>query len=325
MENCEKILEGIEDPLIVISDKKDLLYSNQAAKQLQSILGKEKFKELIEKTLSVKQIEKRTSVKGIFVEIEDFKFLIDAFPYQEVGFTLLVRDITRFLELEELSKKEGVIVTITKLLSSIFHDMKGPVGGIKGAVQLLKEDPEDTELLEDILYEVKRLENMISEITFITKPLRLHKKYTNIHEILEKAIKSLKNTYKEIDFERLYDPSIPDVYIDRDYMLRVFINIIRNGIEAVGEKGKISISTGISWDKVHSPTGNKIFIKIKDSGEGVPEDMIDKLFLPFTSRKKNGMGIGLSSSYKIVKEHNGILRYVGDATFEILLPIKGEK
>jgi len=105
-------------------------------------------------------------------------------------------------------------------------------------------------------------------------------------------------------------------------MLRVLINIIRNGIEAVEGKGKITVYTGISWDKVYSPKGNKIFIRIKDSGKGVPEEIIDKLFVPFTSTKKGGMGIGLSSSYKIVKEHGGVLRYIGDATFEILLPYK---
>ncbi len=326
MDIYEKILEGIEDSLLLVSKEKKLLYANQAAKQLKTLIGKENFQKLIDETFSIKHIKAGISVKGIFVEVEDFKFLIDAFPFENGGIILLIRDITRFLELEELSKKEGVILTITKLLSSIFHDMKGPVGGIKGAIQLLKEDPEDRELIDDVLYEVQRLENMISEITFITKPLKLYKVSVNIHEIIEKAVKSLKNIYPDVEFRFLYDPSIPDIYVDKEYMLRVFINIIRNGIEAINGKGWIEISTGISWDKIHSPKGNKIFIRIKDSGKGVPEDMIDKLFLPFSSKKKNGMGIGLSSSYKIVKEHGGILRYIGNATFEILLPIKkGEK
>ncbi len=324
MEECEKILESIEEPVVALSKDLSVIYTNQAAKQLKAIIGKESFKILLEKSLNVKHLNRDFTVKGIFVEIDGYKFLVDAFPFED-GITLLIRDITRFVELEEISKKEGLIFTITKLLSSIFHDMKGPIGGIKGALQLLKEDPEDKELIEDIIHEVKRLENIISEITFITKPLKLQKTKTNIHEVLEMAIKSLKNVYPEVEFIRNYDPSLPDVCIDRDYMLRVFINIIRNGIEATEGKGSINISTGISWDKIYSPKGNKIFIRIKDSGKGVPEDLVDKLFLPFTSTKKGGMGIGLSSSYKVVKEHNGVIRYIGDATFEILLPIKGEK
>lgn len=102
--------------------------------------------------------------------------MIDAFPYGDDGVTLLIRDITRFIELEEKNKKEGWIVTISRLISNIFHDMKGPIGGIKGSAQLLKEDPSDQELIEDILYEVKRLESMINDVTLITKLLNYRRK-----------------------------------------------------------------------------------------------------------------------------------------------------
>ncbi len=321
MEQCKKILEGIEDPLFVMSSDKEVIYENPAAKELKSSIGIENFKKIVDKAYNPQVYEKGIFIKGIFLELPDYKFLIDVFPYQNEGLTVLVRDITRFIELEEFSKKEGFIVTITKLLADIFHDLKGPLGGIKGAVQLLKEDPEDTELIDDIMYEVKRLENLISEITFITKPTHLNKRKTNVHELLDKALKTLKNTYPDVTFIRKYDPSIPEILIDKDYIMRVFVNIIKNGIEATDGKGTVTISTGISWDRVYSPKGKKIFIRIKDSGKGIPEEMLDKLFLPFNSTKKNGMGIGLSSAYKIVKDHGGILRYIGDATFEILLPI----
>ena len=324
MDNCWKILESIDEPVIAISKDESIIYENQASKQLGVILGKDSYRKLLDYVLDNKYLDDRISVKGIFVEINRYRFLVDAFSFEE-GIVLLIRDITRFVELEEITKKEGLIFTITKLLSSIFHDMKGPISGIKGAVQLLKEDPEDRELIEDILYEINRLENLISEITFITKPLNLHKTETNIHEIIERVVKSLENVFSGVVFIKRYDPSIPDILVDKEYMTRVLTNIIRNGIEAINEKGSIEISTGISWDKIYSPKGNSIFIRIKDSGKGVPEEILDKLFLPFTSTKKTGMGIGLSSAYKIVKEHQGIIRYIGDSTFEILLPIKGVK
>ncbi|MBK3331583.1 histidine kinase [Persephonella atlantica] len=327
MDRYERILESIEDPVVVIDKTGNPLYMNQAGYILKSQIGSHSFKSLINYPLGLNFVKKGMSVKGIFFESKDSKFLIDIFPLEEEGFTLLIRDITRFIEMEETAKKEGIIITISKLLSTIFHDMKGPVGGIKGAAQLLKEDIQDIELVDDILYEVKRIENLINEITVITKPIKLFKKYASIHKVIDEAIKTVEKQYKQVRYERVYDPSLPDLYIDPDYMHRVFVNIIRNGIEAVGGKGKITISTGISWDKIYSPKGNKVYVRIKDSGKGVPEDMIDKLFIPFVSGKKGGMGIGLSSSYKIVKEHGGILRYIGKATFEILLPIpeRGEK
>ncbi|NPA17284.1 two-component system sensor histidine kinase NtrB [Persephonella sp.] len=327
MDRYEKIIESIDDPIVVVSFTGDILYMNQAGYILKSQLGQRDFQNLITHPLNLEFIKKGMSVKGIFKEVKNNRFLIDAFPFEKSGITLLIRDITRFIELEEMAKKEGLIVTISKLLSAIFHDMKGPVGGIKGAAQLLKEDIQDKELVDDILYETKRLENLINEITMVAKPIQLSRKVINIHMVIDEAIKTLEKQFPEVDVERYYDPSLPDLYIDPEYMHRVLVNIIRNGMEAIKGRGKIRISTGISWDTVYSPKGNKIFIRIKDSGEGVPEDMIDKLFIPFVSTKKKGMGIGLSSSYKIVKEHGGILRYIGDATFEILLPIpeRGDK
>ena len=327
MEQFEKILESIDDPIILVSKDGNIEYMNQSGHILKSQLGQKEFTELLKYPLKLPFIKKGMSVKGLFIEFGKNRFLIDAFPFEKSGITLLIRDITRFIELEEVAKKEGLIVTIYRLLSTIFHDVKGPVGGIKGAAQLLKEDIHDKDLVDDILYEIKRLENLINEITTITKPIQLQLKYINIHQLIDYAIKNLEKQFPEIKFERLYDPSLPELKVDPDYLFRVLINMLRNGAEAVYGKGKIRISTGISWDKVHSPKGNKVFIKIKDSGKGVPLDMIDKLFLPFVSSKKKGMGIGLSSSYKIIKEHGGILRYIGDSTFEILLPIpdRGKK
>ena len=321
--NIEKfIVENIEDPIVVISFDKEIIYMNNSAKELDILIGRKNFLDLTTYPLALPGIKQNLSTKNIFKEINKNYFLIDAFPYKDEGLILLIKDITRFAELESKEKREGIIFTIFKFLSEIFHDMKGPVGGIKGSAQLLKEDPEDVELIDDILYETQRLENLINEITLISKPLNLKLEIENIHKILDKTICSFEKQYPKVKFERYYDPSLPDIMVDREQILRVFTNIIRNGIEATEGKGKITIKTGISWDKIYSPRGNNIFIHIKDSGKGVPEDMIEKLFLPFSSTKKSGMGIGLSSSYKIVKEHNGILRYLGDSIFEIILPIK---
>ncbi len=318
----KSILEDIDEPIVAVSFDKKILYKNNAAKELEILIGKKNFIDLVLFPVELDKIKKNSSVKGLFRKIGKNQFLIDVSLFQDEGVILLIKDITRFSELENQAKKEGILVAVFKYLSQIFHDMKGPIGGIKGSAQLLKEDPEDTELIDDILYETKRLENLITEITTITKPLQLNKRYENIHTLLDEALNIYKKQYPDVEIKRRYDPSLPEIKIDKEQILKVFINLIRNAFEAIEGKGNITIETGISWDKVYSPRGNKVFIRIKDSGKGVPEDMIDKLFIPFVTTKKNGMGVGLSSSFKIVKEHNGILRYIGNSTFEIILPIK---
>ena len=318
----KETLESIQEPILVVSWDGNILYENPSAKELRLKLGKQKYINLIKSLLEIESIKNRSVVKGIFKDLGHYKFLIDAYPFRDEGLTLQLRDITRFLELEESSKIENAIITISKLLSKIFHDMKGPLGGIKGSAQLLLEEPTDKELIEDILYEVKRLEKMVAEITTINKDISLQKEYVNVHYLLDDIISSFRKQYPNVNFIKRYDPSIPDVPIDSDYMRRVIVNILRNAVEAINFKGNVWIDTGVSWDKVYSPRGDKIYIRIKDSGKGVPKDLENKLFLPFVSTKKGGMGLGLASSYKIIKEHGGILRYIGNSTFEILIPYK---
>ncbi|MFN3787852.1 MAG: ATP-binding protein, partial [Sulfurihydrogenibium azorense] len=103
-------------------------------------------------------------------------------------------------------------------------------------------------------------------------------------------------------------------------MTSVIENLVKNAIEAIDQKGEITIQTGISFDPVFSPRMNKVSIKIKDSGKGVPQEIVDKIFLPHFTTKESGSGVGLANAYNIVKSHKGILRYIGNATFEILLP-----
>jgi nitrogen-specific signal transduction histidine kinase len=321
-----EILENIEFPIIVLDKDKNIKYLNVAAKELKVLLDSQKFLQLITYPLSLPIVKNGYSVKGIIKEIDKSKYLMDVFfiPGKQL-YIILIRDITRFAELEERMKKEGSVFTVNHILSEIFHEMKGPVGGIKACAQLLKEQPDDEELIDDILSETKRLENLINEITFLSKEVPLKKEIKNIHKIIRQTLKLFKTQHKNVKFSEKFDPSLPDIPVDEELFKRVLINLIRNSIEAINENGFIEIETGISWDKIYSPLGDKIYIKIKDSGEGIPDEIKDKLFYPLTSTKKNGMGLGLSISYKIIKDHKGIIRYIGNSTFEILLPIKGEK
>jgi two-component system nitrogen regulation sensor histidine kinase GlnL len=248
--------------------------------------------------------------------------LIDIFPYENDKVILLLRDITRFYKLEEESKREGTLYAFSKMLSELFHDMKGPITGIKAAAQYLKDNPGETELLDDILYEIKRIEEFINQIAYLNKPEKLNLSKENIHKLIDNVIAKFSKIYPEVEFVRKYDPSLPEIKIDKNQILNVIENLIKNALEAINFEGKVEVETGISFDEIYSPKRNKISIKIKDSGQGIPKDMLDKLFIPFYTTKEFGTGVGLARSYKIVKQHKGILRYIGNSTFEIILPIE---
>lgn len=319
--NCEELLEGVTEPILVVSKEGDIFYKNQEMESLKSIIGINDFREIINYILGLKYVRDGLSVKGIQKELKGRVFQIDCYNYRD-KVLIFLRDITRIVKLEEEIKKEGSISSFSKLLAELFHDLKGPIAGLKAATQYIKENPSETDLLEDMLSDIERIEKFLKDVMDMTKPINLSLKKENIHIVVEKVLSRIKIIYPNLNIVRNYDPSIPDLMIDPDYIQRVIYNIVQNGVEEAGQDGTILVETGVSSDPIYSPKMDKVYLRIKDSGRGVPEEIEDKIFLPFFSTKPSGTGVGLANAYNIVKSHNGILRYVKDSTFEILLPIR---
>ncbi|MCX7737915.1 MAG: ATP-binding protein [Hydrogenothermaceae bacterium] len=319
--NCEELLEGVAEPILVVSKEGDIFYKNQEMESLKSIIGINDFREIINYILGLKYVRDGLNVKGIQKELKGRVFQIDCYNYRD-KVLIFLRDITRVVKLEEEIKKEGSISSFSKLLAELFHDLKGPIAGLKAATQYIKENPNETDLLEDMLSDIERIEKFLKDVMDITKPINLSLKKENIHIVIEKVLNRIKIIYPNLNTVRNYDPSIPDLMIDPDYIQRVIYNIIQNGVEEAGEDGTIWVETGVSSDPIYSPKMDKVYLRIKDSGRGVPQEIEDKIFLPFFSTKPSGTGVGLANAYNIVKSHSGILRYVKNSTFEILLPIR---
>jgi two-component system nitrogen regulation sensor histidine kinase GlnL len=317
----KEILESILEPITVLDYSGKILYSNQEFENYRSILGR-RLNKLLSDIINLKYLKEGIPIKNLYKEINEYKFLIDIFPYENDKVILLLRDITRFYKLEEESKREGTLYAFSKMLSELFHDMKGPITGIKAAAQYLKDNPRETKLLDDILYEIKRIEEFINQIAYLNKPEKLSLSRENIHKLIDNVIAKFNKVYLQVEFVRKYDPSLPEIKIDKNQILNVIENLIKNALEAINFEGKVEVETAVSFDEIYSPKRNKISIKIKDSGSGIPKDMLDKLFIPFYTTKEFGTGAGLARSYKIVKQHKGILRYIGNSTFEIILPIE---
>ena len=126
----------------------------------------------------------------------------------------------------------------------------------------------------------------------------------NIHRVLDNVI-NIFSKYIEITFERIYDPSLPELLGDEDKLTQVFLNIIKNCIESMNGKGMINIKTRIDYQ-----AGNRkvVSIEIKDNGSGIKEENIDKIFTPFFTTKPKGTGLGLTISHKIILEHKGSIK-----------------
>ena len=216
-----------------------------------------------------------------------------------------------------------------RLARGFAHEIKNPLGGIRGAAQLLQrelERPDWQEYTEIIISEVDRLQTLVNNM--LVPESRLQRQLINIYEILEHISKIVQAAEPErIELVRDYDPSIPALLGDRDLLIQAFLNIARNAVQAIEERGTITIRTRIDR---HYSIGNRTWplvlqVDIHDTGRGISRDLADTIFLPMVTDKPDGSGLGLPIAQEIVNRHGGgiqLLPSPSGTTFRITLPLE---
>ena len=215
-----------------------------------------------------------------------------------------------------------------EILRGLAHEIKNPLGGLRGAAQLLEAELPSEELKEYtqvIISEADRLQALVNRIL---GPAGLPKrKEVNIHEILERVRSLIKIEAKEgIHLHRDYDPSVPEVNVDPDMLLQALLNIARNACEALGDKGNITLKTRVVRKYTIGMQRHKLVaaIEIIDDGAGIPEDLIEKIFFPMVTSRAEGTGLGLSISQSLIQQHDGLIECKsepGKTVFAVILPI----
>jgi two-component system nitrogen regulation sensor histidine kinase GlnL len=246
----------------------------------------------------------------------------------------LEKDKHVLLEIRTLKRIKNIVLNAnfinqnnaTEMITrSIAHEIKNPLGGIKGAAQLLKKEinEEQKEYTDIIIEEADRLKNYIDKMHG-PKDLPSFKS-TNIHLIIDKVLKILG--IKSSNYKKNYDPSIPLLYLDQDMIIQSLLNIIKNASEAITENGLIEIKTRVDRSFTINSIRHKLvaIISIIDDGVGVNKEIASKLFLPLITNKKKGNGLGLSISQRLISINKGIITFEEEnskTTFKIILPIE---
>lgn len=218
------------------------------------------------------------------------------------------------------------------------HEIKNPLAGIKGAAQLLARivDEKNRTLTELIVNEVDRIARLLDQMQKLGRSEPAELAPVNIHLLIERAIRSLRAANRSMpEISINYDPSLPDVLIDADGMVQILINLLQNATDALQGRldGVIGISTryvmgGALRDADVDRRSIKlpVEIAISDNGPGVPEHIVDELFSPFVTTKRDGQGLGLAIVRKLVQQMNSRVLFERDAaqgqtTFRLLLPV----
>ena len=230
-----------------------------------------------------------------------------------------------------ISKDEQIISqqnAARLLIRGLAHEIKNPLGGLRGAAQLLDlelSSPELKEYTQIIMAESDRLQGLIDKML---GPNKLpNKTMINIHEVLERVRNVvLAEAVGNINVQCDYDPSIPDIYADKDQMIQALLNIVRNAVQATDGKGKIILKTRIHR---HINIGKKRYklavrCDVIDNGTGIEPEMMKQIFYPMVTGRADGTGLGLSIAQALISQHQGLIECsseAGQTVFSIFLPI----
>jgi two-component system, NtrC family, nitrogen regulation sensor histidine kinase GlnL len=229
----------------------------------------------------------------------------------------------------------GAARSVTALAAMLAHEIKNPLSGIRGAAQLLEQSvvDDDRTLTRLICDEADRIVKLVDRMEVFTDERPIEREPVNIHVVLE-HVKRLTQSgvARHIKFVEDYDPSLPPVLANRDQLIQVFLNLVKNAAEAIGDAadGEIQLSTAFRPGVRLSLPGSKKRVSlplefcVKDNGPGVPEDLLPHLFDPFVTTKSTGSGLGLALVSKIIGDHGGIIECESQprrTIFRVLMPM----
>jgi len=263
------------------------------------------------------------------------------------GSALVIQDLSYQRKLEDEARRNETLARLGSLVAGLAHEIKNPLGGIRGAAQLLARrvaaDAQAKAHTEIIVREVDRLADLVEQLLTFGAPRRPERQHLNVHRVLHEVLSILG---PEIDKRSIVvrmeiDPSLPDVVGDQAQLLQVFINLVKNALEVMPGGGQLVLSTRIETDfhivrramqdeiargEGGAPShGQFVRVGVGDSGPGFPLDLGERVFEPFVTTKARGSGLGLAICERIVAAHGGDIRAEnrreGGALVTVNLPV----
>ncbi len=345
------LLDNLTTATLLLDAELRLEYMNPAAEMLLAVSGQrshgqfisELFTESAEAVSSLRQAVEEAHPfnkrEAVLTSVTGQNLTVDyaVTPVISRGATLLLLEVFPRDRMLRITKEEAQLSkqeTTKLLVRGLAHEIKNPLGGIRGAAQLLaRELPEEN--LKDytnvIIEEADRLRNLVDRMLGSNKLPLLS--MTNVHEVLER-VSSLVEAESQgcITLVRDYDPSIPDVLIDREQMIQAVLNIVRNAMQALSplsdmRLGRITLRTRALRQFTIGHVRHRLVAKIEiiDNGPGIPPDLQETIFFPMVSGRADGTGLGLAITQNIISQHQGLIEcesHPGHTVFTIFLPLE---
>lgn len=255
-------------------------------------------------------------------------------PLQTQDAALLVEftDVTRR---SQISRENALLIQHgagRQMIRQLAHEIKNPLGGIRGAAQLLERQLEEAELREYtdvVISETDRLAALVDTLLGPGGPP--NKAPTNIHELLEYVIRLvLVDEQTAVSVHRAYDPGLPDIDLDRDQMIQALLNLVGNAVAALQGQGNLTLRTRAATNFTIGDIRHRVIasIEIEDDGPGIPPELQDSIFYPLVTSKPDGTGLGLPGAQELLSRHGGMIEFdsrPGRTVFFVRIPLQQHK
>ena len=352
------VLQALPQPVIVCDADNTIVFVNYAAEAFfgasLSVLRRQRLDDLIAFGSPITGLvravaERRAPMTEYRLRVGSSRFgdaaddrVVDVFasPIAELEgrVALVFQERTMADKIDRQLVSRGAARSVTGLASMLAHEIKNPLSGIRGAAQLLEQSvtSEELPLARLIREETDRIVDLIDRVEVFGDDRPMDREPINIHVILDRVkLLASNGVARGITFNEDYDPSLPPVLGNRDQLVQVFLNLVKNAAEALDrtQNPEISFSTAfrpgirISVQGVSQRVSLPLEIVIEDNGPGVPPELLPILFDPFVSTKVNGSGLGLALVAKIIGDHGGVIdseSRPGRTRFRILLPVASQ-
>lgn len=342
-ERLEVVLQSIPDGILVGDWENRTVLANKAAERLLQLKKQESGEELVWEIIGDRDMRSfiRRSIEND-EKVRDKEFTLDIHGSRKIlfisiipqvqngqirGNLILATDVTEKRKREARLRRAESLAGLTTLAAGVAHEIKNPLGSMSIHIQLIQKALSDKKAdisqiknhLEIIDEEINRLNGIVVDFLFAVRPMDTKFEERDVNEIIEEVLELVKVECEQtnISCRENLGENLPKVLIDEKYMKQAFLNCIKNAIAAMPEGGKFTIASEVR--------GDMVAVDFTDTGTGIDDAIIEKIFEPYFTTKDFGSGLGLTVVYKIIKEHMGDISVKSKknegTTFTLLIPI----